>query len=362
MQIQISTGSHIKGSDKLTDDVETIVQHALGRFGDRITRVEVFFSDENSDQKSGDADKRCVIEARLGGLQPITVSHQASSLDQALGGAAGKLQKTLKRTLRRKGAISKRRSRGQAELAAAGPLLQHDVETGKQDEFMKVLRPLLGHLGQHARRELRIMEAHGTLHAGQVIFAHLLDEVVTRAWLQFAARPQWMPLDLWLTKILDGILEEQMHRDQLAPESLHDQREEILPQNAPQVGDQEWWVSLLGEDEILTNADALYSRQSAWAEEVLEAEELMYRIHTLLGELPMLRRRAFVLNVLEAYELFEIAMLQDRPEDEVRADIEAARKHLRERLLADSQSHEPAYQTGDALTTAPAKSAQQDRP
>jgi DNA-directed RNA polymerase specialized sigma24 family protein len=145
-----------------------------------------------------------------------------------------------------------------------------------------------------------------------------------------------------------------MHRDQPAQESLHDQGEEILPQNAPQVDGQEWWVWLLGEDETPTDDDTLHSRQSTWAEEVLDAEELMYRIHTILGDLPMLRRRAFVLNVLEAYELFEIAMLQDRPENEVRADIEAARKHLRELLRTGLQPHESA----DQRTTAPAKSAQ----
>jgi hypothetical protein len=43
------------------------------------------------------------MQARLGGLQPITVSDQGASLEQALGGAAGKLQKSLERTLGRLG-------------------------------------------------------------------------------------------------------------------------------------------------------------------------------------------------------------------------------------------------------------------
>ena len=108
MQIQVNTDSHITGSTKLAQEVEAIVNHALGRFGDRITRVEVYLSDENSAEKSGDSDKRCVIEARLGGLQPISVSHQGSSLDQAASGAANKLEKTLKRTLERKRSIYQR--------------------------------------------------------------------------------------------------------------------------------------------------------------------------------------------------------------------------------------------------------------
>jgi ribosome-associated translation inhibitor RaiA len=101
MHIQVSTDNHTAGSDELTHQVETAVEGALGRFGDRITRVEVHLTDENGGRKSGDHDKRCVMEARLAGLQPITVSDNGASLEQALNGAAGKLEKTLKRTLGR---------------------------------------------------------------------------------------------------------------------------------------------------------------------------------------------------------------------------------------------------------------------
>jgi hypothetical protein len=101
MQIQVNTDSHIAGSDELTHRVEAVVEGALGRFRDRITRVEVHLNDQSSSAKAGGDDKRCLMEARLGGLQPITVSHQSASLEQALGGAAGKLQKLLERTLGR---------------------------------------------------------------------------------------------------------------------------------------------------------------------------------------------------------------------------------------------------------------------
>lgn len=101
MQIQVSTDNHIEGSERLTRQVEAVVEGALGRFSDRITRVEVHLTDESSSQKSAGNDKRCGMEARLAGLQPITVSHDGSSLEQALDGAADKLEKTLKRTLGR---------------------------------------------------------------------------------------------------------------------------------------------------------------------------------------------------------------------------------------------------------------------
>lgn len=99
MKIQLNTGNHVEGGEELTRQVEGVVEGALGRFSDRITRVEVHLTDQNGSQKSGDNDKKCVMEARLAGMQPIAVSAEGSSLEQALGGGADKLEKTLKRTL-----------------------------------------------------------------------------------------------------------------------------------------------------------------------------------------------------------------------------------------------------------------------
>ena len=101
MQIQVHTDNHLVGGAGLTRQVEAVVEGAMERFGDRITRVEVHLTDENGSQKSGDNDKRCVMKARLAGLQPITVSAEGSSVKQALDAAADKLEKTLKRTLGR---------------------------------------------------------------------------------------------------------------------------------------------------------------------------------------------------------------------------------------------------------------------
>lgn len=101
MQIFVSTDNHTEGSAKLNHYVKVVVDDTLRYFADRITRVEVHLRDENSSQKSGDDDKRCVIEARLAGLRPIAVSHHGVTLEHALNGAVDKLAKTLRRTLDR---------------------------------------------------------------------------------------------------------------------------------------------------------------------------------------------------------------------------------------------------------------------
>jgi hypothetical protein len=101
MKVLVFTDSHITGSEELSRRVTNVVDDVLDRFRDRITRVEVYLSDENSRQKGGGDDKRCVMEARLAGLQPITVRHLATSGMQAVEGASAKLANTLQRTVRR---------------------------------------------------------------------------------------------------------------------------------------------------------------------------------------------------------------------------------------------------------------------
>lgn len=98
MQVQVNTGNNITGSEELSSRVQGVVKDTLGRFGDRITRVEVHLNDVNG-PKPGDDDNRCMMEARLEGLQPISVTDQAATLDQAVSGAAKKLQRSLDSTL-----------------------------------------------------------------------------------------------------------------------------------------------------------------------------------------------------------------------------------------------------------------------
>jgi len=100
MKIQINTDHNIEGSDELTEQTQAVVESALERFADHITRVEVHLSDKNSSHRGG-IDKRCVMEARLEGMQPLAVTDHAETTEQAANGAADKLEKLLDHTLGR---------------------------------------------------------------------------------------------------------------------------------------------------------------------------------------------------------------------------------------------------------------------
>lgn len=116
MIIQVNTDSNIEGNREVAQQVKTEVANSLERFKEKITRVEVHLSDENSDKKFGTEDMRCLLEARLAGRNPVSVSHQAATLEQAVHGAVEKLKRSLESTLGRLGEhTSGRRNRASEE-------------------------------------------------------------------------------------------------------------------------------------------------------------------------------------------------------------------------------------------------------
>ena len=94
MQVQVHTDNHVEGRDELVSQVEDEVGAALERFAKQITRVDVHLADENAAKASPD-DKRCTIEVRAAGFDPVAVTHHADNLGDARTGATKKLVKAL---------------------------------------------------------------------------------------------------------------------------------------------------------------------------------------------------------------------------------------------------------------------------
>lgn len=96
MDVQINTANNVAGREALTQQLEEAVRTRLSRFSDRLTRVEVHIGDESGECNTG-TDKRCVIEVRPAGRDPISVTEQAGSIDQAAAGALSKVTTALER-------------------------------------------------------------------------------------------------------------------------------------------------------------------------------------------------------------------------------------------------------------------------
>jgi ribosome-associated translation inhibitor RaiA len=90
VQIQVHTDKNVTVSDGMVQRVKAELESALSRFGNQITRVEVHLGDENAGGSRG-SDKRCTIEVRSAGKQPVAVTHHAASVGEACSGAVHKL-------------------------------------------------------------------------------------------------------------------------------------------------------------------------------------------------------------------------------------------------------------------------------
>ncbi|KAF1045195.1 HPF/RaiA family ribosome-associated protein [Xylophilus sp.] len=94
MQVQVRTDDHIHGGESLAQWLQDETTTRLARFRDYVSRVEVFLSDVDAG-KSGAADKRALIEARVNGRPAVAASAEADKTAVAFTAAITKLQHAL---------------------------------------------------------------------------------------------------------------------------------------------------------------------------------------------------------------------------------------------------------------------------
>jgi len=102
--IEISS-SGTDRSDALTEHIHSQVEHENRHFADRLTRIEVHVSDDNAG-KHGKHDKRCVLEARPRGMDPVAVTEVGDDMYQVVREASRKLGRALARRFEKTNAVN----------------------------------------------------------------------------------------------------------------------------------------------------------------------------------------------------------------------------------------------------------------
>ena len=100
MQVQVHTDDNIQGGESLAQWIQEEATARLGRFREHLTRIEVFLTDTAAG-KDSPKDKRCRLEARPAGRQPVTVTAEADKTADAFTGAVEKLIRALETDLGR---------------------------------------------------------------------------------------------------------------------------------------------------------------------------------------------------------------------------------------------------------------------
>ncbi len=96
MQIQFNTDKNVILSEEQIATSTSLISEELSKFSPQITRLEIHLSDEDGN-KDGFNDNRCMVEARLAGMNPIAVTDHANTHEQAISGAIDKLKTSLEK-------------------------------------------------------------------------------------------------------------------------------------------------------------------------------------------------------------------------------------------------------------------------
>ena len=94
MQIRVEADENIDSSEELTLRIEGVIEGSLDRYLDRVSLVEVHLGRQARHSMSG-RDMCCRMEARVSSLKPITVSHEAFTLTEAIHAASAKLERAI---------------------------------------------------------------------------------------------------------------------------------------------------------------------------------------------------------------------------------------------------------------------------
>ena len=98
MEILINTDNNIEGTAEMITYFKTNIENDLNRFSEHLTRIEVKIADENGEKSVGN-DKRCIIEARLKGMDPIAVTSHESTVEKAVKEASNKMKTSLEKLM-----------------------------------------------------------------------------------------------------------------------------------------------------------------------------------------------------------------------------------------------------------------------
>lgn len=284
-------------------------------FGSRKLRIAVF----NHRNKIEQFEARGVLNLP-GRSLAIQFSH--ADLFAVLDGLSDKLVAAAKKFKERSSRVVRESRKQQIaeDLFAAESLLAWDVKADRKKSFFSILRPLLEYIERKARSELKIFELESILSPGQVDPGELVDEVVLLAWERFSERPKDLPMEFWLIRLLQEVLDKVEWEHQFV--SL-DQTVPLVEIDSTSTPD--WYEEVLGYQEELTLAELIPDSVETEGWEQLDEMGRNLHVYSVLQKLPSYQRQAYILHTIDEYSAEEISRIQDRPVTEVETDISKSR-------------------------------------
>ena len=157
----------------------------------------------------------------------------------------------------------------------------------------------------------------------------ILDEAVATALGEDEEKPELLSLERWMYRLalqaLDRIARDGEPDGSAVPLEVSARKQNVRASDEPE-------LQYHQPDETLTRESVIADRRIATPEEIAYSDEMIAIIEQSLRSAGREDREAFILHALEGFTLEEIAMTTDRPQEKVKASVQAAREHLRNAL------------------------------
>jgi len=268
--------------------------------------------------------KNIMVEKTGQNLIPLVTEIKQSMLEQI------KAQTSL---IRKDRLRKKRTQSGEAiQEAVAPPMLTSAGDADQEelrDRFTARLKLVLQELYGHVTRLIRLAQLAGDLPPGYLKPSDVVDDVILRAYERVRSQPGEEISPAVLYRIAEVILAEEIRNCQ---DSLNNVSMEAKPPERARswdVDDQrEDTLEFYPPEEVLLYADIMPDVHVPDPVRVLGDEEQMRDISICLSQLAPEARSSFLLHRVEGFEIFEIALMQDRGEEEIARDIQQCEEHL----------------------------------
>lgn len=184
----------------------------------------------------------------------------------------------------------------------------------------------LPRLRRFVERELRFRESNGTLRPEQLSPEEVIDEAIATALGNGTDKPEKLSLEPWLYRLSLRAVSELVNRTR---DGVDEVPLDQPARHAPTYGTDDAQLQFHQPDEAVTNRDLIADTRVATPEASAASEEMITLVEGALLGAQREDREAFLLNAIEGFTPEEIAVISDKPVDQVKGSIRTAREFLR---------------------------------
>lgn len=219
------------------------------------------------------------------------------------------------------------RTRPEPQVPFEATIAAVQAPTISADDITGYVNANLDRLFLFIEREVQYRENSGALQRDQVTPEEVVDEVIANALSDSNHRPEKISLEPWLYRLAMRAIGDIASRD-------HEQIVGISLDHAAQKDDRSLYATDESQlqfhqpDEAVANQDLIADTRTATPESTLYTEEMITLVEAALLKAKPQDREAFLLYAVEGFTPDEIAVISERPVDQVQKSVASARDYL----------------------------------